>query len=39
MNTAEECIFYILMGLVKTLNTAIMGPLFMLCSLTTLFML
>ena len=31
MNTAEECVLCILMGLVKTLNTVIMGPLFMLC--------
>ena len=30
MNTAEECVLCILMGLVKTLNTVIMGPLFML---------
>ena len=40
MNTAEKCIIYIFTyGLVKTLNTVIMGPLFMLCSLTTQFML
>lgn len=31
MNTAEECVLCILMGLVKALNTVIMGPLFMLC--------
>ena len=31
MNTSEECVVCILMGLVKTLNTVIRGPLFMLC--------
>ena len=30
MNIAEECVLCILIGLVKTLNTVITGPLFML---------
>lgn len=37
MNSAEESTLCILIGLVKTLDTVITGPLFMLCSLTTLF--
>jgi hypothetical protein len=38
MNTAEECVLCISMGLVKTLNTVIVGPFLMLCLfLTTLF--
>ena len=32
MNTAKEGVLCILMGLVKTLNKAIMGALFVLCS-------
>jgi hypothetical protein len=31
MDTAEESVLCILMGLVKTLNKVIMGPLSMLC--------
>ena len=31
MNTAEKCVLCILMSLLKTLKTVIVGPLFMLC--------